>query len=124
MPEASDYTIHGNHQHFGWDNSIPPVSTISPGAVVEFECDDASAGHITDQSTADDISTIDFARINPVTGPIFIDGAKPGDTLTERSEQSLDAERVTDPFLRRWLDMICFLLQGTLPSDAPTTLMA
>jgi acetamidase/formamidase len=81
MPEASDYTIHGNHQHFGWDNSIPPVSTISPGAVVEFECDDASAGHITDQSTADDISTIDFARINPVTGPIFIDGAKPGDTL-------------------------------------------
>jgi len=31
---------------------------------------------------------------------------------------------VTDPFIRHWLDMICFLLQGATTDDAPTTLMA
>ena len=41
-----------------------------------------------------------------------------------RHRRILDEEGVTDPFIRNWLDMICFLLQGTLPSDAPTTLMA
>jgi amidase len=81
MCDSKEYTIHGSHQHFGWDNSIAPVATIEPGAVVEFECHDASAGHITKDSTADDLTTIDFARINPVNGPIFVDGATPGDTL-------------------------------------------
>ena len=36
----------------------------------------------------------------------------------------LDEEGITDPFIRNWLDMICFLLQGAKVADAPTTLMA
>lgn len=36
----------------------------------------------------------------------------------------LAEERITDPFILNWLDLICFLLQGATVKDAPTTLMA
>src|SRR6185312_6667307 len=28
-----------------------------------------------------DVARLDFAKVNPVTGPVFIDGARPGDAL-------------------------------------------
>ena len=33
------------------------------------------------ESTVADVPNIDFAKVNPVTGPVFIDGAEPGDAL-------------------------------------------
>ncbi|GHB16888.1 acetamidase [Pseudovibrio japonicus] len=42
---------------------------------------DCSAGQVTRDSTAADIPQLNFERINPVTGPIFIDGAEPGDIV-------------------------------------------
>jgi acetamidase/formamidase len=81
MCNNCNYTIHGAHHHFGWDHSIPPVETVAPGERVHFECLDSSGGQLTKDSTAADIATLSFDKINPVTGPIFIDGAKPGDVL-------------------------------------------
>lgn len=78
---ASGHTIHGRHCHFGWDNGIAPVATIAPGTTLEFECNDAANGHFKDGSTAADVATLDFSKVNPVTGPVFIDGAEPGDAL-------------------------------------------
>lgn len=75
------HTIHGGHHHFGWDHSIPPALTIGPGTTVEFEVVDAGGGQFLPTSTVADVGKIDFARINPVTGPVFVDGAKPGDAL-------------------------------------------
>ena len=77
----SAHTIHGRHQHYGWDNSIPPVERIAPGTTLRFECNDAANGHFTPGSTAADVATLDFSKVNPVTGPVFIDGAEPGDAL-------------------------------------------
>jgi acetamidase/formamidase len=67
--------------HFGWDNSLEPALTVRPGDEVEFETVDASGGHLTRESTAADVAGLDFARVNPVTGPVFVDGAAPGDAL-------------------------------------------
>jgi len=47
-----------------------------------------------------------------------------GDKLNAPFATLLEEERITDPFIRNWLDMICFLLQGATTKDAPTTLMA
>lgn len=74
-------TIHQTHHHFGWDNSIPPVLRISPGETLEFEVMDASGGQLHAASTAADVGKLDFARVNPVTGPVFIEGAEPGDAV-------------------------------------------
>ncbi len=81
MCKANQYTIHGAQHHFGWDNSIPAAATVAPGSSIEFECQDSSAGQLTSGSTVADVAALDFAKINPVNGPIYIDGAKPGDVL-------------------------------------------
>ena len=75
------HTIHGRHHHFGWDRSIPPVATVAPGTTIEFECIDASGGQLSKASTVGDVASLDFGRVNPVTGPIFVEGAEPGDAL-------------------------------------------
>jgi acetamidase/formamidase len=77
---APRHTIHGSH-HFGWDNSFPPVLRIAPGESVEFEVLDAAGGQLRPTSRASDLARLDFGKINPVTGPVHIDGAEPGDVL-------------------------------------------
>src|SRR6202050_1427663 len=73
------HTIH--RQHLGWDHSFPAAVRIAPGESLEFDVIDASGGQLTQTSTAEALNGLDFARINPVTGPVFIDGAEPGDIL-------------------------------------------
>jgi acetamidase/formamidase len=81
------YTIHGHQHHFGWDNAIEPAAHVAPGSTIEFECRDASDGQLTTTSTVADVSTLDFSRINPVSGPIYVDGAEPGDALKVTIEE-------------------------------------
>lgn len=75
------HTIHHHQGHLGWDNATPPVLRIAPGETIEFHPLDASGGQLNPQSTVADIARLDFGKINPVCGPIWIDGAEPGDAL-------------------------------------------
>jgi len=77
----SGYTIHRHDHHIGWDNTNPPVLTVSPGEIVTMETVDSSGGQLSVGSTVADIASLDFDKVNPVTGPIYIEGAKPGDAL-------------------------------------------
>ena len=81
MPSSVGHTIHSRHHHFGWDNANPPALTVAPGESIEFETVDSSGGQLTPESTVADVATLDFAKVNPVTGPIHVDGAEPGDAL-------------------------------------------
>jgi len=81
MHNHPGHTIHQYDHHCGWDNSNVPVIRVDPGETVRFECHDASGGHFTPSSTAADILTLDGDRVNPVTGPVYVNGAKPGDAL-------------------------------------------
>jgi acetamidase/formamidase len=81
MCSNCDYTIHGRHHHFGWDNSFVPAERVAPGATIEFQCLDAGGGQLQADSTVADVAKLDFERVNPVTGPIFVEGAEPGDAL-------------------------------------------
>jgi len=75
------HTIHRHQHHFGWNKAFPPILTVDPGTTLSFDCPDSSAGQITPASTLADVVTLDFGRINPVNGPIYIDGAEPGDAI-------------------------------------------
>lgn len=55
--------------------------TIAPGETVEFEVFEASGGQLSPESTVADVASLDFGKINPVTGPVYIEGAEPGDSL-------------------------------------------
>lgn len=61
--------------------SIPPVLYIKSGETVTFECVDASNGQIKAESTIEAISSIIFSHLDQVNGPVYVDGAAPGDTL-------------------------------------------
>lgn len=74
-------TVHAVNHHFGWDKEIPAALRVGPGEVVEFEVVDASGGQLSERSSAEDVARLDFGRVNPVTGPVFVEGAEPGDGL-------------------------------------------
>ncbi|MEZ5666690.1 MAG: acetamidase/formamidase family protein [Alphaproteobacteria bacterium] len=81
MPSKAAHTIHAHDHHFGWDNSFQPKLTVAPGTTIAFETVDASGGQLSPASTVADVPGLDFGRVNPVTGPVYVDGAQPGDTL-------------------------------------------
>ena len=81
MSEFAGHTIHRDHIHHGWNNAFAPCLRIAPGESVEFQTIDASSGQLTKTSTAADLEKLDLGRVNPVTGPVWIDGATPGDAL-------------------------------------------
>ena len=86
MPADLRHTIHSERHHFGWDNANEPVITVAPGDTVEFDTVDASGGQLSPESSVADVLGLDFGRVNPVTGPVRVDGAEPGDALKVRIE--------------------------------------
>jgi len=78
---ACDYTIHRKDHNFAWSRDFGPALTCKPGETIHFECLDSGAGHFTPDSTVADVATVDFAKVNPVTGPVLIDCAEPGDAV-------------------------------------------
>ena len=76
-----NHTIHRKNHHFGWDRSFEPKLIAKSGETIHFECLDSSGGQLSKTSTVADINTLDFGKINPVTGPVYVEGAKPGDVL-------------------------------------------
>ena len=79
--EHLSYTIHSHQHHFGWDNSIEPIIFSKSGDLIEVDTVDSSGSQLSQNSTINDVSTLDFSKVNPVTGPIYIHDAKQGDTI-------------------------------------------
>jgi acetamidase/formamidase len=69
-PERSDYAW-----TFG---GVEPVMKVKPGDVLEVWTDDCFAGLV---ETVDDLPSHKITAFNPQTGPFYVEGAEPGDTL-------------------------------------------
>lgn len=110
-------TVHSGHSHTGWDNSLEPVLELFPGDTLTLETLDASGGQLSASSTVADVTALDFGKINPVTGPIRILGAEPGDALSVKILKfkpsgwgwtanipgfGLLAEQFREPHLKTW----------------------
>jgi acetamidase/formamidase len=67
--------------HLAWDASIPPVLRVASGSEVTFDLLDSSCGQLTADSTVADVAGLDFSRVDQVGGPVYVEGAEPGDTL-------------------------------------------
>jgi len=66
---------------FGPDQQ--PVAEVAPGETLLFEAQDAQAGTV--RTHADALSVVlPISQANPVTGPVYVLGAQPGDTLAVR----------------------------------------
>ncbi|MFG1603715.1 acetamidase/formamidase family protein [Actinoplanes sp. NPDC049265] len=69
-PEELAYTFGGRE----------PVRRVRPGTILELYTEDCFGGRVR---TVDDLPSqvCEFPYLNPVTGPFFVEGAAPGDTL-------------------------------------------
>src|SRR5205814_2282297 len=69
-PEEYDWTFGG----------VPGLARIKPGTILEVFTEDCFAGRV--RSERDLVSEVcEFPFLNPQTGPFYVEGAEPGDTL-------------------------------------------
>lgn len=57
----------------------PPAARVESGATVRFETLDCFGGQITCPEQR--LGGLDWDHINPATGPLYVEGARPGDVL-------------------------------------------
>jgi formamidase len=69
----------GGHNRFHPD--IEPVLRVSPGDIVDLDIRDGMDQQITTQTSSQDIPDVEGRRGHPLTGPIYVEGAEPGDLL-------------------------------------------
>jgi len=67
--------------HNRWHPEIPPTATVSPGEMFRVETIDWTGGQIKNDDSADDVKNIDLSQVHYLSGPIWVNGAQPGDLL-------------------------------------------
>ena len=77
----SEHVLSAEPTHSVWDRSLKPRLRIESGDEVQIECLDASGGQVAPGTTVAEYLRIDRTRIHALTGPIWIEGAEPGDVL-------------------------------------------
>jgi acetamidase/formamidase len=81
VPDLTVIEYRPGPDDYAWTfGGVPPVAHIRPGTVIELSTEDCFGGKVR---TEDDLSSLvcDFPFLNPQTGPFFVEGAEPGDTL-------------------------------------------
>ena len=92
-----------------------PIASVRPGETVTIATEDAFESRIT---SPDDLPSqvLNFPFLNPQTGPIYVEGAEPGDTLVV---EILDIELTRD-----WVASAHIPFFGGLTGTADTALLA
>jgi formamidase len=103
--------------HNRWHPGLEPVARVEPGDEVVLETRDGLDGQLTRDSTHADCGTLDLGLGHPLTGPVLVEGAEPGDVLEveilgyETPDFGVNgvipgfgflADVFTEPFLVRW----------------------
>ena len=77
----AEHSLSAEPIHSRWNRDLPPRLRIAPGDTVHMECQDASGLQVRPGMTVAEYQKIDRDRIHALTGPIFVEGAEPGDVL-------------------------------------------
>jgi formamidase len=67
--------------HNRWHPDIAPIVEVDESEEVSLETRDALDGHLTPRSTEADFTALEAGAIHPLTGPVLVKGARPGDLL-------------------------------------------
>jgi acetamidase/formamidase len=83
-PQAAQSVVDGFSRvlHNRWNQDLPAAVRVRPGEVVQLLCRDAlDIGDAARTLTPDGVLTLDLGLIHPLTGPVEVEGAEPGDIL-------------------------------------------
>src|SRR5919205_857174 len=64
-----------------WHPDVPPVATVRPGTEFRLECREWFDGTVHNDDSAEDTRDLDLSIVHPLSGPISVEGAEPGDLL-------------------------------------------
>src|SRR5262245_55458453 len=67
--------------HNRWHPGIPPAIRVAPGDDVVIDTADAFDGQLTWTSAHADAACVNLHLAHPLSGPVFVEGAEPGDLL-------------------------------------------
>ena len=67
--------------HNRWHPDIPPVLRVDQGEEVVMDTRDGLDLQVTHNSTAADLVNVDLKSSHAMTGPVYVEGAEPGDLL-------------------------------------------
>lgn len=67
--------------HLRWNNALPPALTVPSGAEISFDLKDGANNQIRPDNEATCFSTFDRDLVDPAFGPVYVEGAEPGDVL-------------------------------------------
>jgi len=67
--------------HNRWHPDIEPIVEVDEGEDVALETRDACDGYLTRRSTTADLAGLPAGAVHPLTGPVAVKGARPGDLL-------------------------------------------
>jgi formamidase len=70
-----------NTGHNRWHPDIPPVVRCEPGDEVVLETRDAFDGQMSPDATLETVGAPNLDVVHPLTGPVYVEGAEPGDLL-------------------------------------------
>jgi acetamidase/formamidase len=82
--EAAERVLDGFGRvlHNRWNRDLAPAAVVQPGEVVQLLCRDAlDIGEAARTLTPEATMTVDLGRVHPLTGPVAVEGAEPGDIL-------------------------------------------
>jgi Predicted acetamidase/formamidase len=109
-PRPRTHHLPDEQVHFTWDTANEPVLVIDSGDTVVVWTRDVSDNQIGPDSEVGVIAGLDWDRVYPLSGPIGIRGAEPGDTI---------AIEVLDIHTQGWGWTAVLPGLGLLPDDFP-----
>jgi acetamidase/formamidase len=78
---TADYVLTADQTHNKFSAAIAPAITVPSGSVIEAYTHEATGGQLALGATAADMEAVDNSLVHALTGPVFVEGAEPGDTL-------------------------------------------
>src|SRR5580658_5738567 len=103
--------------HNRWHPDIKPALRVSAGTQVEIQTRDAMDGQVRPGLKPAELLTTNPRLVHPLTGPVYVEGAEPGDLLAINIDSILTADRgftvilpgfgylrdvFTEPFVVHW----------------------
>ncbi len=67
--------------HNRWHPDLPPIAEVAPGEEIRLETEEGLGGQFTRDSTHEDVGRADLGLGHPLTGPVYVKGAEPGQVL-------------------------------------------
>ncbi|MDG6983026.1 MAG: acetamidase/formamidase family protein [Nitrososphaerota archaeon] len=111
----ASHSVSRDKFHYLWSRDHKPVLSVNSGDEVAFEINDVSSWQVT-RDTPPERPGYDPAKLYPLSGPIYVEGAEPGDTLSVEVLEVINGdfgwsvivpgegllEEFTKPYLYKW----------------------